>query len=68
MEVTRIHLGIVRRDGERAFEDLAPGVHHDDPVGDPVDEAHQVLDDEQRHAAVREARAAASPCGRVRPG
>src|SRR5262249_42986429 len=48
------HTRIPDRVGEHALENLPACVHHDDAVGDLVDEAHQVLDHEQRDAGMRQ--------------
>src|SRR5579883_2668400 len=45
---------IMHRIGHDALEDLLPRIHHDDAVGDLVDEAHQMLDDEKCYARARQ--------------
>jgi hypothetical protein len=47
-------LAVPHRVGEHALEDLLSGVHDDDPVGDLVDETHQMLDDEKGDAGACE--------------
>ena len=41
------HLRISRGIRQPALEYFLAGVHHDDAVGDLIDETHQMLDDEQ---------------------
>src|SRR5262249_15377153 len=48
------HARIPHRIAKHALENLPAGVHHDDAVGDLVDEAHQMLDHEQRDAGARQ--------------
>src|ERR1700732_364924 len=40
--------------GHDALEDPLAGVHDDDAVGDLVDEAHEMLDDEESDAVLRQ--------------
>ena len=40
-------LRILERVRQAALEDLLAGIHDDDAVGDLIDEAHQMLDDER---------------------
>src|SRR5260370_42410383 len=57
--------------GHDALEDLLAGVHDDDAVGDLVDEAHEMLDDEEGDAVLRQLLQAlgdAAELGRGPPG
>jgi hypothetical protein len=43
------HLGLFYRGRKLTFKDLLAGVEHDDAVGDVFDQAHQMLDHDDRH-------------------
>src|SRR5260221_13284377 len=45
---------VVDGGGHDALEDLLARVHDDDAVGDLVDEAHEMLDDEEGDAVARQ--------------
>src|SRR6516162_4094186 len=47
------HLRLLDRGRKLALENLLAGIEHDDTVGDLLDEAHQMLDHDDRHAASR---------------
>src|SRR5690242_6014228 len=62
---------VVDRVGHDALEDLLAGIHDDDAIGDLVDEAHEVLDDEERDTFRRQLAQAlgdAAELGRVEAG
>src|ERR1700722_135796 len=64
-------LRVMRRVGELALEDAMAGIHDDDAVGDLADEAHEMLDHEQRDARMRERLEALRDMldlGRIEPG
>jgi len=65
------HLRNLDGDRELAFENLLAGVQDDDAIGDVLDEAHQMLDHDDRHPAPRQRLDAfGNPVqfGRIEPG
>src|SRR3954462_602530 len=47
------HLGHADRVGESAFKNLFAGIEHADTVGYLLDEAHEMLDNDDRHIGAR---------------
>src|SRR5580700_10035655 len=44
------HLWLLHGGGELALKDLLAGVEHNHAIGDLLDEAHEMFDDDDRHA------------------